>query len=86
MFGSSPKTLFIQWGFSQVFPSKTLCAHVTTWNKKTSVKFRTDVAMMCKLGFDIKMDDLTNDEQTYCRHLFVFLPRTPPTQMAAIVL
>ena len=59
--------LFIQWGFSQVFPSKTLCAHVTTWNKKTSVKFRTDVAMMCKLGFDIKMDDLTNDEQTYCR-------------------
>ena len=25
--------LFIQWGYSQVFPSKTLCAHVTTWNR-----------------------------------------------------
>ena len=40
--------LFIQWGFSQVFPAKTMCAHVTTWNKNSSVKFRTDVAMMCR--------------------------------------
>lgn len=59
--------LFIQWGFSQVFPSKTMCAHVTTWNRNTSIKFRTDVAMMCKLGFDIKMGDMNPDEQTYCR-------------------
>lgn len=59
--------LFIQWGFSQVFPSKTLCAHVTTWNKDASIKFRTDVAMMCKLGFDIKMSDLNQNEQLYCR-------------------
>ncbi len=59
--------LFIQWGFSQVFPSKTLCAHVTTWNKDASIKFRTDVAMMCKLGFDIKMSDLNQNEQMYCR-------------------
>ena len=59
--------LFIQWGFSQVFPSKTLCAHVTTWNKDASIKFRTDVAMMCKLGFDIKMSDLNSNEQVYCR-------------------
>lgn len=22
--------LYIQWGFSQIFPAKTLCAHVTT--------------------------------------------------------
>lgn len=59
--------LFIQWGYSQVFPVKTMCAHVTTWNKNTSVKFRTDVAMMCKLGFDIKMEELSKDEQAYCR-------------------
>lgn len=59
--------LFIQWGYSQVFPSKTLCAHVTTWNKDTSIKFRTNVAMMCKLGFDIKMSDLNENEQIYCR-------------------
>ncbi|MDR1090795.1 MAG: alpha-galactosidase [Prevotella sp.] len=58
--------LFIQWGFSQIFPSKTLCAHVTTWNRSTSIKFRTDVAMMCKLGFDIKLDDMNQNEHVYC--------------------
>ena len=58
--------LFIQWGYSQVFPSKTLCAHVTTWNRGTSIKFRTDVAMMCKLGFDIKLEDMTQNEHLYC--------------------
>ncbi|MCD7901047.1 MAG: alpha-galactosidase [Bacteroides sp.] len=59
--------LFIQWGYSQVFPSKTLCAHVTTWNRNTSVKFRTDVAMMGKLGFDIKLEDMNSNDQQFCR-------------------
>lgn len=59
--------LFIQWGYSQFFPVKTLCAHVTTWNSRTSIKFRTEVAMMGKLGFDIKILDLKPDEQKYCR-------------------
>ena len=58
--------LFIQWGYSQVFPSKTLCAHVTTRNRGTSIKFRTDVAMMCKLGFDIKLEDMNQNEHLYC--------------------
>ena len=58
--------LFIQWGYSQVFPSKTLCAHVTTWNRGTGIKFRTDVAMMCKLGFDIKMADMSENDHLYC--------------------
>ncbi len=58
--------LFIQWGFSQIFPSKTLCAHVTTWNRGTSIKFRTDVAMMCKLGFDIKLNDMNESDRVYC--------------------
>lgn len=59
--------LFIQWGFSQIFPSKTLCAHVTTWNRNASIKFRTEVAMMGKLGFDIKMGEMSEQEQQYCR-------------------
>ena len=70
--------LFIQWGFSQVFPSKTLCAHVTTWNKKANVKFRTEVAMMGKLCFDIKLDDLTDDEQAYCRQAIQEYNRLKP--------
>lgn len=59
--------IFIQWGFSQFFPAKTMCAHVTSWNKQTSVKFRTDVAMMGKLGFDIGLKELSADELAYCQ-------------------
>lgn len=71
--------LFIQWGFSQVFPSKTLCAHVTTWNRSTSIKFRTDVAMMCKLGFDIKMDDMNENDHVYCDQAVKNYNRLKPT-------
>ncbi|MDE6086218.1 MAG: alpha-galactosidase [Muribaculaceae bacterium] len=59
--------LYIQWGFSQVFPAKTLSAHVTTWNRSAPVKFRTNVAMMGKLGFDIKLSDMSKDEVEYCK-------------------
>ena len=59
--------LFIQWGYSQVFPVKAQCAHVTTWNSAAPIKFRVNVAMMGKLGFDIKFDDLTDKQQEYCR-------------------
>ncbi|MDR3061843.1 MAG: alpha-galactosidase, partial [Dysgonamonadaceae bacterium] len=59
--------LYIQWGFSQFFPSKAMCAHVTSWNKSASIKFRTDVAMMCKLGFDIRLNEMKQNEMLYCR-------------------
>lgn len=59
--------IFIQWGFSQIFPSKAMAAHVTSWNKQASIKFRTDVASMCKLGFDLGLKDLNEDELAYCQ-------------------
>ncbi|MDR2039982.1 MAG: alpha-galactosidase [Bacteroidales bacterium] len=59
--------LYIQWGFSKYFPTKAMDAHVTSWNKKASIKFRTDVAMMCKLGFDISIKDMNSNEQAFCR-------------------
>ena len=59
--------IYIQWGFSQFFPAKAMCAHVTSWNKNTSVKFRTDVASMCKLGFDLGLKELSADELQYCQ-------------------
>ena len=60
--------LFIQYGMSQVFPAKTQCAHVTTWNSSASLKFRTDVAMMGKLGFDIRVDELPEADLKYAKH------------------
>ncbi len=59
--------LYIQWGFSQIFPIKAMAAHVTSWNRSASVKFRTDVAMMCKLGFDISLKELEDKEQEFCK-------------------
>lgn len=70
--------LTIQWGFSQIFPSKTMCAHVTTWNRDASVKFRTDVAMMCKLGFDIKMSDMNQGEHKFCEQAVANYNRLKP--------
>lgn len=58
--------IFIQWGYSHFFPSKSMAAHVTSWGKQP-VKFRTDVAMMCKLGFDIRIEQMNESEQQYCR-------------------
>lgn len=58
---------YIQWGFSHFFPAKAMCAHVTSWNKAASIKFRTDMASMCKLGFDIGLDELSREELAYCR-------------------
>lgn len=59
--------VYIQWGFSHFFPTKAMCAHVTSWNEKASVKFRTDVASMCKLGFDLGLHKLNGEELEYCR-------------------
>lgn len=70
--------LFIQWGYSQVFPAKTQCAHVTTWNKSASAKFRTDVAMMGKLGFDINLHDLSENDLKFCQNAIKEYNRLKP--------
>lgn len=70
--------IFIQWGFSKFFPAKAMCAHVTSWNKSASVKFRTDVASMCKLGFDIGLKELSADELEYCKKAIANWKRLNP--------
>jgi alpha-galactosidase len=56
--------IFIQWGYSYFFPSNTISAHVTNMGKQ-SLKFRTDVAMMGKLGYDIRVQNFTADEVAF---------------------
>ena len=70
--------LFIQWGFSQFMPSKVICAHVTNWNRKASIKFRVDVAFSCKLGFDIDLKTLKEDELAYCKQAIREFNRLKP--------
>ncbi len=72
---------YIQWGFSQFFPAKAMCAHVTSWNKDASVKFRTDVASMCKLGFDIGLKELSAEELQFCQEAVSNWKRLAPAIM-----
>lgn len=73
--------LFIQWGFSHFFPAKAMCAHVTGWNRQASIKFRTDVASMCKLGFDIGLNQLSENELKYCQTAVANWKRLQPAVM-----
>lgn len=70
--------VYIQWGFSHFFPAKAMCAHVTSWNKEASIKFRTDVASMCKLGFDLGLKELSTDELLYCQNAVANWKRLQP--------
>ena len=53
--------VFIQWNYSYFFPAIATCNHVTDWGKQP-IKFRTDVAMMGKLGYDIVVSKLDEKE------------------------
>lgn len=70
--------LFIQWGYSHFMPAKAMCAHVTNWNSRASVKFRVDVAFSCKLGFDIGLKKLSPDDMKYCQEAIKEYNRLKP--------
>jgi alpha-galactosidase len=69
--------VFIQWGYSQFFPAFAICNHVTSWGKQ-SIKFKTDVAMMGKLGFDINVKELQENELKYCQEAVANYKRLSP--------
>lgn len=58
--------VFIQWNYSYYYPAIAMCNHVTDWSNK-SLKYRTDVASMGKLGFDIRVNELKPDEMAYAQ-------------------
>jgi alpha-galactosidase len=58
--------IFIQWENSYFYPAITSANHVTDWGKQP-IKFRVDVAMMGKLGFDIVVKDLKEKERLFCK-------------------
>lgn len=58
--------IFMQWDYSYYYPSIAVCNHVTDWSKKP-IKYRVDVASMGKLGFDIVVNELKENELAYCK-------------------
>lgn len=59
--------IFIQYGMGHFMPSKVLCAHVAGWNNKVGMKFRTNVAMMGKLGYDYNIRHMSDKELEYSK-------------------
>ena len=59
--------IFIQWENSYFYPAITSSNHVTDWGKQP-LKFRTDVAMMGKLGFDIVVSKLSPQDLEFCQN------------------
>jgi alpha-galactosidase len=58
--------VFIQWEYSHFYPAIASSNHVTDWGKQP-IKFRTDVAMMGKLGFDVVVGKLKPQELEFCQ-------------------
>lgn len=69
--------VYIQWGYSYFFPANTIAAHVTSWGKQ-SLKFRTDVAMMDKLGYDIDISHFTKEELEFSQQAIANYKRFSP--------
>jgi alpha-galactosidase len=69
--------VFIQWGYSYFFPVLTLSDHITSWGKQ-SLKYRTDVAMMGRLGYDIDINKMTSDELLFSQQAVKTYKRLSP--------
>jgi len=59
--------IYIQWGFSNFIPSIASCNHITSWGKQ-SLKYKTDVAMTGKMGYDIQIDRLSPEELLFSQN------------------
>ena len=76
--------VFIQWGESLFFPAQAIGAHVTKapygdLARLTPLKYRFDVAMSCRLGFELKPSDLMADETAFARQCVADYKRLRPT-------
>ncbi|MDD3107762.1 MAG: alpha-galactosidase [Alistipes sp.] len=69
--------IFIQWGFSYLFPSKCVAAHVTSWGRQ-SLKFKTDVAFMGRLGYDIRVSGMSEQELAFSQEAIRTYKRLMP--------
>ena len=58
--------IYLQWEYSYFYPAIASANHVTNWGRQP-IKYKVDVAMMGKLGFDIPVSKLKPEELTFCK-------------------
>jgi alpha-galactosidase len=59
--------IFIQWEYSYYFPSIAVDNHITDMGKQP-IKFKTDVAMMGKLGYDIRVNEISANDLLFSQN------------------
>ncbi|QNL49561.1 alpha-galactosidase [Olivibacter sp. SDN3] len=70
--------IFMQYEYSYFYPAIASSNHVTDWGKQ-SMKFKVDVAMMGKLGFDIVVSELPEEELAFCQEAIKNYNELKPT-------
>lgn len=58
--------IFMQYEYSFFYPALASANHVTDWGDQP-IKFKVDVAMMGKLGFDIVVSKLPKEDLAFCQ-------------------
>jgi alpha-galactosidase len=58
--------IYMQWEYSYFYPAIATANHVTEWGDQP-LKFRVDVAMMGKMGFDIVVHELAENDLMFCQ-------------------
>ena len=76
--------VFIQWGESQFYPACTLAAHVTDvpnhqTKRTTPLKFRFDVAMSARLGFELHPKNMSAEDVAFAKKCVADYKRIRPT-------
>ena len=75
--------VFMQWGIGHLFPAITMAAHVTAspnhqTKRVTPLKFRFDVAMSGRLGFELQPCDMTKEEVEFSKRALAEYKRIRP--------
>ncbi|MDR1682290.1 MAG: alpha-galactosidase [Candidatus Symbiothrix sp.] len=70
--GDPLSRIYIQWGVNQFFPAICTASHVSvcpnhTTGRTMPLKFRFDVAATGKLGMDLQVNQMTDEEKTFSK-------------------
>ena len=75
--------VFMQWGIGHLFPAISMAAHVTAspnhqTGRATPLKFRFDVAMSARLGFELQPCDMTKEDAAFSKRALAEYKRIRP--------
>ncbi len=75
--------IFIQWGASQFYPACAMACHVTAspnhqTRRETPLKYRFDVAMCGRMGFELHPKDLKPEEVAFAKNAVAHYKRIRP--------